>query len=33
MNMVWDYRTNNHPFYGIMLQEYSTEENKLIGKS
>lgn len=33
MHMVWDHRTNNHPFYGIMLQEYSTEENKLIGKA
>ncbi|ADL52305.1 glycoside hydrolase family 43 protein [Clostridium cellulovorans] len=33
LNMVWDHREVNHPFYGIMIQEYSHEEKKLIGKS
>jgi len=32
VNMVWDYRPNNHRFYGIVMQEYSVEEEKLIGK-
>lgn len=31
-NMVWDFRPNNHRFYGIVLQEYSHEEKKLIGQ-
>ena len=31
VNMVWDYRPQNHRFYGIVLQEYSVEERKLIG--
>lgn len=30
-NMVWDQRSYNHSFYGIVLQEYSHEEKKLIG--
>jgi xylan 1,4-beta-xylosidase len=32
VNMCWDQRIGNHPFYGIVLQEYSVEEQKLIGK-
>ncbi|QAA32978.1 glycoside hydrolase family 43 protein [Clostridium manihotivorum] len=31
LNMVWDHREGNHQFYGIVLQEYSVEEKKLIG--
>ncbi|QKS72972.1 glycoside hydrolase family 43 protein [Paenalkalicoccus suaedae] len=31
VNMVWDYRTANHSFAGIVLQEYSVEEQKLVG--
>ncbi|WP_077619374.1 glycoside hydrolase family 43 protein [Bacillus sinesaloumensis] len=31
-NMVWDHRVGNHNFYGIILQQYSHEEKKLIGK-
>ncbi|MEH7475745.1 glycoside hydrolase family 43 protein, partial [Priestia megaterium] len=33
VNMVWDHRIGNHHFYGISLQEYSVEEQKLIGKA
>lgn len=33
LNMVWDYRVSHHKFYGIVLQEYSHEEKKLIGES
>ncbi|MEK5060786.1 glycoside hydrolase 43 family protein [Paenibacillus sp. FSL H7-0326] len=33
VNMVWDQRASNHPFYGIALQEYDPEQQKLIGKS
>lgn len=33
VNMVWDYREDKHPFYGISIQEYSHEERKLVGKS
>ncbi|PGL72861.1 glycoside hydrolase family 43 protein [Bacillus sp. AFS055030] len=33
VNMVWDHRVGNHPFYGISLQEYSVEEQKLVGKA
>lgn len=33
MNMVWDYRVPHHRFYGIVLQEYSHEEKKLIGET
>ncbi|WP_101842873.1 glycoside hydrolase family 43 protein [Halobacillus sp. Marseille-P3879] len=32
VNMVWDHRKSNHNFYGIVLQEYSTEEQKLVGQ-
>ncbi len=33
LNMVWDHRPGNNPFYGIALQEYSPEQKKLIGTS
>jgi xylan 1,4-beta-xylosidase len=33
INMYWDHRVNHHNFYGIVLQEYSVEEQKLIGKA
>ncbi len=33
VNMCWDHRVGNHNFYGIVLQEYSAEQQKLIGKS
>jgi xylan 1,4-beta-xylosidase len=34
LNMVWDHRPwKNNPFYGIVIQEYSESEKKLIGKS
>ena len=32
VNMKWDARYGNHPFDGILLQEYSPTERKLIGK-
>lgn len=31
LNMEWDFRAGNHPFSGILLQEYSPHEKKLIG--
>lgn len=31
VNMIWDHRKNKHPFGGILLQEYSEKEKKLIG--
>lgn len=31
INLVWDYRKNQHPFGGILLQEYSIEKQKLVG--
>jgi len=31
MSMIWDPRAGNHPFNGIMLQEYSPEQKKLTG--
>ncbi len=31
VNMLWDHRPWKHPFAGIVLQEYSTKEKKLIG--
>jgi xylan 1,4-beta-xylosidase len=31
VNMLWDLRPNNNHFAGIVLQEYSTEQQKLIG--
>ncbi len=30
-NMVWDYRPNRNLFGGILLQEYSVKEQKLVG--
>jgi xylan 1,4-beta-xylosidase len=33
VNMVWDQRVGNHPFYGIMVQEYSVPEQRLVGKA
>ncbi len=32
VNMLWDYRAWKNSFAGIVLQEYSEEEKKLIGK-
>lgn len=32
INMVWDHRESNHPFYGIVLQEYSNEDQRLVGR-
>lgn len=32
LNMQWDHRSENHAFAGILLQEYSEKEKKLIGK-
>lgn len=32
VNMYWDHRVGHHPFYGIVLQEYSVEQKKLIGE-
>lgn len=32
VNMMWDHRPYNHNFYGIILQEYSVEEQKLVGE-
>lgn len=31
VNMLWDYRAEKHSFAGIMLQEYSVKEQKLVG--
>jgi len=31
VNMIWDHRKNKHPFGGILLQEYSPEQQKLVG--
>lgn len=31
VNMLWDHRIHHHNFYGIVLQEYSPKEQKLIG--
>ncbi|UJW59089.1 glycoside hydrolase family 43 protein [Bacillus sp. A116_S68] len=31
LNMIWDYRQDNHSFSGIVLQEFSADEQKLIG--
>jgi len=33
VNMYWDQRVYHHNFYGIVLQEYSVELKKLIGKA
>lgn len=32
VNMVWDHRVYHHNFYGIVLQEYSVAQERLIGK-
>jgi len=32
LNMLWDHRPGNNRFAGIVLQEYSANEHKLIGK-
>ena len=31
INMLWDHRPRKHSFGGILLQEYSVEEKKLVG--
>ncbi|MFB5662378.1 glycoside hydrolase family 43 protein [Alteribacillus sp. HJP-4] len=31
LNMLWDYRKGKNPFAGIVIQEYSPEEKRLIG--
>ncbi|GAA0383068.1 glycoside hydrolase family 43 protein [Bacillus horti] len=31
VNMLWDHRVGKHNFYGIVLQEYSHQEQKLTG--
>jgi xylan 1,4-beta-xylosidase len=31
LNMIWDHRKGKHPFGGILLQEYSEKEKKLVG--
>ena len=31
VNMLWDPRSNHHEFYGIVLQEYDHEKEKLVG--
>lgn len=31
VNMVWDYRSYKHSFFGIQLREYSPKEKQLIG--
>ena len=31
LNMVWDYRANNHRFDGILLQEFDPDTNRLVG--
>ena len=33
VNMRWDHRSENHAFEGIVIQEYSPEAKKLIGKA
>ncbi|MBS4455523.1 glycoside hydrolase family 43 protein [Tuanshanicoccus lijuaniae] len=32
VNMVWDYRSYKHRFYGISLQEYNHIEKRLVGE-
>ncbi|MBU5671638.1 glycoside hydrolase family 43 protein [Paenibacillus brevis] len=31
VNLIWDHRKNRNPFHGIVLQEYSEAEQKLVG--
>ncbi|GIN57031.1 glycoside hydrolase family 43 protein [Lederbergia ruris] len=33
VNMLWDHRVGHHNFYGIVLQEFSAKEEKLVGKA
>lgn len=33
VNMRWDHRINRNPFNGIMLQEYSVKERRLVGEA
>ena len=33
VNMLWDHRVAHHNFYGIVMQEYCVENQKLIGPS
>ncbi|MGN7311763.1 glycoside hydrolase family 43 protein [Alkalicoccobacillus gibsonii] len=33
LNMMWDQRTYNHRFYGIVMQEFDFQEKKLIGEA
>ena len=33
VNMKWDHRLHHHNFYGIALQEYDVEQQKLVGDS
>ncbi|WP_026584047.1 glycoside hydrolase family 43 protein [Bacillus sp. J33] len=33
VNMLWDHRVGHHNFYGIALQEYDVQQQKLIGKA
>ncbi|TSB44615.1 glycoside hydrolase family 43 protein [Alkalicoccobacillus porphyridii] len=33
LNMLWDQRTYNHRFYGIVMQEYDVNEKRLVGES
>ncbi|WP_462406175.1 glycoside hydrolase family 43 protein [Gracilibacillus sp. Marseille-QA3620] len=32
VNMMWDHRIGNHPFYGIVLQEYNDAAQRLVGE-
>ena len=32
LNMRWDHRLENHPFSGILCQEYSENEGRLVGE-
>lgn len=31
LNMIWDHRTDKHPFYGIVAQEFDAENATLVG--
>lgn len=33
VNMKWDHRLHHHNFYGIALQEYDVEQQRLVGES
>ncbi|MBW5449411.1 family 43 glycosylhydrolase [Cohnella sp. CFH 77786] len=32
LNMIWDHRAGRNPFYGIVIQEYSVEQRRLVGE-